>query len=850
MKLFRTTLAFLVAASAVVSAQSPARPAQPEELAKELSGYRRSLVYPHLQKGWESVQRGDRSRAMAELEQARALAPDSTVVALHLAVAYHRFGDNARAETVLRDRLSHSPGDARLHEALAALGPRQPAVPGSSGTSSSVNEQPVSAENGVQPIAKPSAPSTVVARTSPKRPSARSAARAEAVATTPVEDALARFGVAVEAKNFDEARVHADRVLHDNGGGATLLDELTYRLMDAGGAEQATTLLLQAYPFAGRSATERDLLVQRLALLASGGPASEARLTGLREPLDTPALRGRQAAFWATKNDCGAVRAVLGDLSPEYGYDDWMRLGDCSTTAAPLVALDAYAQAQSMRPGGSASRALAYQAYATGEYLLALDAWRRVTPDAFAIDDLMAAATTAFAAGAPQQACEWLEHYRDRGGMPDYRYWSLRARSADAAGRTDDARAAFEQSVAVRPSVDDYMRLVRLSNDAAQQVQWLRQAAALDLKNAAVQAELGYTLERMGRDNDARLAFERAAALDPANVRIQSELGFLYWRTGNVLLAERAFERAWQADQRNIAVAEQLVYIEQRLTHNPQARRYAEHVLDAYQARGEGAADAQKQFGLKRLHEDLGRRVTISADGWSGTRVGTGTSASRAGDGFRSYSQIEGEVRLGRASVHDGKTIAAYARLIGDSGNERRAVPVQNRTAGVGLRWKPFRQQVFYVAAEQQTRLDGPARPDTLARASASLFNGGRHSDDWHAAGGGWFAQNLYLDVAHYFKAKYGAATADYRASYHRKLASGHSVEPYAHVQMTGVRNAGISTDRDVRGGIGARWNVWYGGTRYNADPHKLSIGIEYQDTLETNQPDRNGLFLSVGMRW
>lgn len=859
MNLFTRTLAFLLAASTAASAQSLARPAQPEELAKELSGYRRSLVYPHLQKGWESVQRGDRTRAVTELEQARALAPDSTVVALHLAAAYRRFGDTARAEVVLRDRLTHTPGDARLHEALAALGPREPAVPGASGASSTANAQPVAAESGAQPFAPSPVPPPSVTRTSPKpagatasasRSASRSAARAEAVATTPVEDALARFGAALAAKKFDEARVHAERVLQDNAGGATLLDELTYRLMDAGGSVQATALLLQAYPFADRVAAERDLLVQRVAVLASSNPANESGLARLREPLDTPALRSRQAAFWETRKDCGVVRTVLGDLSPEYGYEDWMRLGNCSTAEAPLVARGAYGQAESLQPGGSASRALAYQAYATGEYGMALEAWRRVTADTFTIDDLMAAATTAFAAGEPQQACEWLEHYRDRGGMPDYRYWSLRARSADAAGRTDEARAAFEQSVAVRPSVDDYMRLVRLSNDAGQQVQWLRQAASLDLKNAAVQAELGYALERMGRDTDARLAFERAAALDPGNVSIQSELGFLYWRTGNVLLAERAFERAWQADQRNVAVAEQLVYIEQRLTHNPQARRYAEHVLDAHQDRGEGATDAQKQFGLKRLHEDLGRRVTLSADGWSGTRVGTGTSASRAGDGFRSYSQVEGEVRLGRASVHDGKTVAVYARLIGDSGVERRAVPVQNRTAGVGLRWKPFRQQVFYVAVEQQARLDGPARPDTLGRASASLFNGGHHSDDWHAAGRGWFAQNLYLDVAQYFKAKYGAATADYRASYHQKLASGHSVEPYAHVQVTGVRNAGTGTDRDVRGGVGARWNVWYGGTRYNADPHKLSIGLEYQDTLDTYLPDRNGIFLSVGMRW
>ena len=858
MKLVTRTLAVLFAAATVASAQSlespvgralsgTARPAQPEELANELSGYRRALVYPHVQKGWESVQRGDRSRALAELEQARALAPDSAVVALHLAAAYRAFGEGAKAELVLQDRLSRKPDDVRAREALRALRAGQP-KPDVAGTSSAPHEAATepAAVDAVPVVTNPPASARVV-RPAAKR-SSRSTAKAETMVTTPAEDALARFGAALETKKFDEARAHADRLLRDNNGGATLLDELTYRLMDAGGSEQATMMLLQTYPFAGRAAAERDLLVQRLALLVSSGPADASRLARLRDPLDTPALRSRQASFWAIERDCDAVRAVLADMSPDYGYEDWLRLGDCSATLMPTVARDAYARAQDLRPGGHASRALAYQAYAMGDYQTALGAWRGVTADAFATADLMAAATTAFAAGAPEQAGDWLEQYRERGGMPDYQYWSLRARSADAAGHRDEARASFEQTVAMRPAVDDYMRLVRLTDDASKQVQWLRQAATIDVKNAAVQAELGYALERQGRDSDARLAFERAAALDPTNLTIQGELGFLYWRTGNVLLAKRAFERAWQGDRRNIAAAEQLVYIEQRLSHNAESRRYAEHVLDAYRERGEGGADADKQFGLQRLHEDLGRRVTFSADGWSGTRVGTGTSASRAGDGFRSYSQIEGEIRLGRAAIHDGKTVAAYARLIGDSGVERRAVPVQNRTAGVGVRWKPFRQQVFYVAVEQQNAIDGPSRHDGLARVSASLFNGGRHSDDWHPVGGGWFAQNLYLDVAQYFKAKYGAATADYRTSYHRKIAGGNTFEPYAHVQVTGVRTTG--TDRDVRGGVGARWNMWYGATRYNADPHKLSIGIEYQDTLETYLQDRNGVFLSVGMRW
>jgi hypothetical protein len=43
---------------------------------------------------------------------------------------------------------------------------------------------------------------------------------------------------------------------------------------------------------------------------------------------------------------------------------------------------------------------------------------------------------------------------------------------------------------------------------------------------------------------------------------------------------------------------------------------------------------------------------------------------------------------------------------------------------------------------------------------------------------------------------------------------------------------------------------VWYGATRYDAPPHKLSIGVEFQQAIDTYLPDRNGLFLSINSRW
>ena len=61
--------------------------AQVVDLGSDTSGYTRFLVYPHLHKASEAMQRGDATRALAELEQALRLAPGNPVVALQLAAA-------------------------------------------------------------------------------------------------------------------------------------------------------------------------------------------------------------------------------------------------------------------------------------------------------------------------------------------------------------------------------------------------------------------------------------------------------------------------------------------------------------------------------------------------------------------------------------------------------------------------------------------------------------------------------------------------------------------------------------------------------------------------------------------
>ena len=94
----------------------------------DISAYARFMVYPHLQKGWESMQRGERDRALAEFERARSLAPDNAAVALYLAAAYRQFGEPQRAESLLLHQLTRTPHDARVVTALADLRASAPAA--------------------------------------------------------------------------------------------------------------------------------------------------------------------------------------------------------------------------------------------------------------------------------------------------------------------------------------------------------------------------------------------------------------------------------------------------------------------------------------------------------------------------------------------------------------------------------------------------------------------------------------------------------------------------------------------------------------------------------------------------
>jgi DNA-binding winged helix-turn-helix (wHTH) protein/Tfp pilus assembly protein PilF len=71
-------------------------------------------------------------------------------------------------------------------------------------------------------------------------------------------------------------------------------------------------------------------------------------------------------------------------------------------------------------------------------------------------------------------------------------------------------------------------------------VQHAREACRLDLQSAEAWATLGFTLDRMGQNLDARAALKRATTLEPDNWRHEFRLSFVSWGEERLRAAHRA----------------------------------------------------------------------------------------------------------------------------------------------------------------------------------------------------------------------------------------------------------------------------------------------------------------------
>nr|WP_278988669.1 tetratricopeptide repeat protein [Plesiomonas shigelloides] len=644
-----------------------------------------------------------------------------------------------------------------------------------------------------------------------------------------------RFSLSLQQPGNTHSLALAQQLYRQQPSNSQLLDTLSYRLLQAGKSAAAIELLLQHYPFQGPyhgpyNRTVRSQLAARLFELLDRYPqyVTPAVLTRLSRPQPDVNLRLQQASWLASRHDCAAVTTLLGNLSPAYPAASWDLLGNCYQKQLPGLALYAYQQSEQRRPSHYNQLAIAYQAAAVQNYPQAEHYWQQLPTNTLSDEDLLAAASTAQAAGNATALGHWLSlmQQRSMGGYAGY--WWLTAQHTPKSD-PQSALSALDKAIHLKPLARFY---------AARAVIW----------------------QQLKQPQSALADLRQAHRMEPDNADYQAALGYALLDEGDYATARTLMRQALHTMPDDPGLIRQLAYVNQRLGDDPQTLRYAaQAIADISNAAAPyplSPAQQQEQFSLRRLYTDTTQRWTFSADSLLGLQSSALTSANsgsaQPGRSYRSYGQLEANYRIGRNQLRSGDTLFAYSRIFAGSGENGNLLPVNDPMLGAGIRWKPFFSHTFYLAAEQQIPLTAQSgKADVMLRASASLLNGGKFSDDWHPTGKGWFAQNLYLDAAYYVRQHQQSYTADYRASWHQKIAEGQTVEPYAHIQYNNFHDE-LSHSTGLTG-VGVRWNIWSGQTRDKAWPNKVSVGLEYQHTFSSHNPfndDNNSVFMTLGGRW
>ncbi|MDZ8586589.1 phage receptor [Escherichia coli] len=778
-----------------------------------LSDYRHFVIYPRLDKALKAQKNNDEATAIREFEYIHQQVPDNIPLTLYLAEAYRHFGHDDRARLLLEDQLKRHPGDARLERSLAAIPVEVKSV-------TTVEELLA------QQKACDAAP-TLRCRSEVGQNALR----------------LAQLPVARAQLN--------DATFAASPEGKTLRTDLLQRAIYLKQWSQADTLYNEARQQNTLSAAERR---QWFDVLLAG--QLDDRILALQSQgiFTDPQSYITYATALAYRDEKARLQRYLIENKPLFTTDaqekSWLYLLS-KYSANPVPALANYtvqfADNRQYVVGATLPVLLKEGQYDAAQKLLATLPANEMLEERYTVS-----VATHNKAEALRLARLLYQQEPANLTRLDQLTWQLmqNEQSREAADLLlqrypfqGDARVSQTLMARLASLLESHPYLATPAKVAilskplplAEQRQWQSQLPGIADNCPAIVRLLG----------DMSPSYDAAAWNRLAKCYRDTLPGVALYAW---LQAEQRQPNAWQ----HRAVAYQAYQVED----------YARLVIDDIDNQALitplTPEQNQQRFNFRRLHEEVGRRWTFSFDSSIGLRSGAMSTANNnvggaaPGKSYRSYGQLEAEYRIGRNMLLEGDLLSVYSRVFADTGENGVMMPVKNPMSGTGLRWKPLRDQIFFLAVEQQLPLNGQnGASDTMLRASASFFNGGKYSDEWHPNGSGWFAQNLYLDAAQYIRQDIQAWTADYRVSWHQKVANGQTIEPYAHVQDNGYRDKG--TQGAQLGGVGVRWNIWTGETHYDAWPHKVSLGVEYQHTFKAiNQRngERNNAFLTIGVHW
>ena len=329
-----------------------------------------------------------------------------------------------------------------------------------------------------------------------------------------------------------------------------------------------------------------------------------------------------------------------------------------------------------------------------------------------------------------------------------------------------------------------------------------------------------------------RKYYEKAIAYASKNKEAHyAQLGYLYYN-------EKAYARAADAFEKSLARKEDLKYLEalgytyQKLGENKKAINVFKKSIDIVNATPQ--PDLLHRYKLKQ-NVDYSKSffgylsfVSRLDDG-----IGTPTSVAIPQSSYNGFSMIE----LAYRPEVFKNYIYFYVR--GLSGVREQNIALENQTwqPSVGVRYKPFEDQLLTLSIEHLFKGGDKSRSDTMIRASTGFF------DDYHfhPVETEYWYKSLYLDAAYYIDDEIYSFYTSYEHGYVTKIGYETAIMPYV-TMAASLHNDNYNRDqvKNVDIGIGVSFFFWLNEREYK--PHQFTgrFSIEGRQSIYNNTEDDN----------
>jgi len=259
-------------------------------------------------------------------------------------------------------------------------------------------------------------------------------------------------------------------------------------------------------------------------------------------------------------------------------------------------------------------------------------------------------------------------------------------------GQLQDAVTTQAQALEIDPSPEREYQLAVYQRELGNTDEALghyRAAAEADPEKTQYALDYGYALLLAGRTDDARAVFEDVTRREPDDPAANEQLGYLYLRSGDNAAAEASFVRA----------------------------------IDGLQAEPP-APTPDAELARRREVETLRREVTninrtIEVTGYQQYRSNssnqTGGTATVLGL-IQSNGGVELAWRPPVVGLNDGRVLQVFTRYLWANKPDAFGIQEDSWQGGVGVRYKPLREQNLYVSLEKLFEIGDASDNNTLLR--------------------------------------------------------------------------------------------------------------------------------------